>query len=180
MFRRIALTVAALISVPALAALAPGAPAPEIKTTIAMAGKSANWSLKAALKKGPVVLYFYPAAFTPGCTLEANRFAEAIPAFRKLGATVMGMSVDTIDTLKRFSLTECRKKFPVGVASTATVKDYDVAIGGGAMSNRTSFVITPDGKIIHVYSNGDYRDHVPQTLKALQDWHASMGHMGHH
>ncbi len=176
--RTFALPFALVAALPAAAALAPGVKAPGIQTMIAKGGKTANWSLGRALKKGPVVLYFYPAAFTPGCTREANAFAEAIPQFRQHGATVIGLSADPIETLKRFSVSECRSKFAVGVASTTTIAAYDVVIPDRAMSNRTSYVISRAGRIVYAFSSGDYRDHVPNTLKALEALHAA--HANHH
>src|SRR4030088_3743431 len=102
-----------LITIPAYAALPNGAKAPDFSTDASLAGKEFKFALADALKKGPVVLYFYPAAFTPGCTIEAHNFADAMDDFEKLGATVIGVSHDTIQTLDKFSLTECRSKFPV-------------------------------------------------------------------
>jgi len=110
-----------LVSTSAPAALAPGAAAPDFTTQGALAGKPFSFSLKQALKKGPVVLYFFPAAFTPGCTIEAHEFAEATPEFAKLGATVIGMSADGIDKLQRFSVEECRNKFAVATATPTVI-----------------------------------------------------------
>src|SRR6201997_4955204 len=104
---------AALVAAPVFAALPDGAKAPDFSSEAYLAGKTFQFSLAKALKKGPVVLYFYPAAFTPGCTAEAHDFAEATDKFKALGATVIGVSHDPIATLDRFSLTECRSKFPV-------------------------------------------------------------------
>ncbi len=153
---------------PAVAELAEGAKAPTFSTQAALAGKEFGFSLAAALAKGPVVLYFYPKAFTSACTLEANAFAEAMPQFRKLGASVIGMSNDDIDTLKRFSREECRDAFPVGVASARVIAAYDVAMGNSGLANRTSYVIGRDGKVVTVYSSGDYRGHVTRTLDAVK------------
>ena len=110
------LLLAALLCAPvaALAALKAGDAAPPFKTPAAVAGQAFDFDLSAALKKGPVVLYFFPKAFTKGCTVEANAFAEATPQFAALGATVVGISHDDIDTLKRFSREECRDRFAVG------------------------------------------------------------------
>src|SRR6202047_2460836 len=94
---------ASLFAAPLYAALRPGANAPDFTTQATLAGKPFQFSLADALKKGPVVLYFYPAAFTTGCTVEAHEFAEATAEFSKLGATVIGVSHDDIDTLNRFS-----------------------------------------------------------------------------
>jgi peroxiredoxin len=153
---------------PAAAELAEGAKAPVFATQAALAGKEFAFSLPAALAKGPVVLYFYPKAFTSGCTLEANAFAEAMPQFKAAGASVIGMSNDDIDTLKRFSREECRDAFPVGVASAKVISGYDVAMGNSGLANRTSYVIGRDGKIVTVYSSGDYRGHVAKTLEAVR------------
>lgn len=153
---------------PAAAQLAEGAKAPAFATKAALAGKEFGFSLPAALAKGPVVLYFYPKAFTSGCTLEANAFAEAMPQFKAAGASVIGMSNDDIATLKRFSREECRDAFPVGVASTKVIAAYDVAMGTSGLASRTSYVIGRDGKVVTVYSSGDYRGHVTKTLEAVR------------
>lgn len=153
---------------PAAAELAEGTKAPAFSTQAALAGKEFGFSLAAALAKGPVVLYFYPKAFTSGCTLEANAFAEAMPQFKAAGASVIGMSNDDIDTLKRFSREECRDAFPVGVASAKVIAAYGVAMGNSGLANRTSYVIGRDGKIVTVYSSGDYRGHVTKTLEAVK------------
>ena len=117
---------AAVTASPAIAALPVGAKAPAINTQALLAGKPFAFNLTSALKKGPVVLYFYPAAFTQGCTIEAHEFAEATDDFRKEGATVIGISADTIETLNRFSREACRDKFAVASAHAATIKAYDV------------------------------------------------------
>lgn len=162
-----------LIAAPVQAALAPGAPAPDFAAQAAEGGKVRLFSLAAALKRGPVVLYFYPAAFTPGCTLEARAFAERIGAFRRAGATVVGLSADDIDTLKRFSVEECRSKFPVAAASPKLIGDYDAKHPLAARSGRVSYVVAPDGRIVHAYSNPDYREHAEGALKAVQRWKAA-------
>ena len=163
-----AVSLTAALSVPASAELPLGAEAPAFTTQAAMAGRDMGFSLQAALRQGPVVLYFYPKAFTQGCTLEANAFAEAMPEFREAGASVIGMSNDDIETLRRFSSEECRGAFPVGVASGRLIEAYDVALGSSGLSSRTSYVIAPDGRIVYVYSNGDYREHVSRTLAAVR------------
>jgi thioredoxin-dependent peroxiredoxin len=167
---------ASLLALPATAALQQGVIAPDFSTTGVMAGKSFPFSLKAALKKGPVVLYFYPAAFTSGCTVEAHEFAEATDDFKKLGATVIGASADSIDKLQKFSVSECRNKFAVAVASPTMIKAYDVKLSITGRSNRTSFVIAPDGKILYSYSSLDYRGHVANTMAAVKAWHENMPH----
>lgn len=159
-------------AVPAHADLPQGAKAPDFATQGALAGKAFKYHLKAALVKGPVVLYFYPKAYTQGCTLEARAFAEAMPQFRAAGASVIGMSADDISTLKRFSVEECRSAFPVAVASKSVIDAYDVnmALVGKVttMSKRVSYVIAPNGRVAFVHSDLDWRDHVKLTLAAVQ------------
>ncbi|MCL9981996.1 MAG: peroxiredoxin [Erythrobacter sp.] len=152
----------------ASAELPVGEKAPAFTTKAALAGKEFGFSLAAALAKGPVVLYFYPKAFTQGCTLEANAFAEAMPKFKAAGASVIGMSNDDIATLKRFSREECRDAFPVGVAGPKVIGAYDVAMGSSGLTTRTSYVIAPGGRIVAVHSNSDYRGHVEKTLAAVR------------
>mgnify|MGYP004499927153 CR=1 FL=1 len=164
---------AALLAFPAAAALTPGAKAPDFETRGALAGKAFRLSLSEQLKKGPVVLYFFPAAFTAGCTAEAHEFAEASDDFRKAGATVIGMSADSLDKLTTFSREACRDKFAVATATPAIVKGYDVSLPQRAgLTNRTSYVIAPDGRILYAFSDMNYRDHVKNTLAAVRKWRA--------
>ncbi len=171
------LAVAALaavsLSTTAHAQLAPGTAAPDFATQAAMGGNDFPFRLSEALKKGPVVLYFYPKAFTPGCTMEAHAFAAAIDDFHKAGATVMGMSADDLPTLKRFSTSECQSKFPVAMATPAIVKAYHVAFLkvagiGPNITSRTSYVVARNGNISFVHSAMDWHDHVKLTLAAVQ------------
>jgi len=163
----------ALPAGPTLAALPIGATAPDFTTQASLAGKPFGFHLADTLKKGPVVLYFFPAAFTSGCTFEAHEFAEATDAFAKLGATVIGVSADNIETLNRFSVSECRSKFAVASADTKLITQYDVKLPVMRMTNRTSYVIAPDGKIVFAYSALDYKGHVEKTMAALKQWRAS-------
>jgi peroxiredoxin len=163
-----ALASLALFATSASAELPKGAKAPGFTTRAALAGKEFGFTLNAALAKGPVVLYFYPKAFTSGCTLEANAFANAVPQFKAAGASVIGMSADDIETLKRFSREECRDAFPVGVASAKMIAAYDVAMGASGLTTRTSYVIAQDGRIVAVHSDADYRGHVEKTLAAVR------------
>ncbi len=165
---RILFLAAALVALPAHAALAPGARAPDFSTQGALGGRGFTFSLSGQLKKGPVVLYFFPAAFTPGCTLEANAFAERSGEFRKAGATIIGVSADSIEDLKRFSVKECRNRFAVAVASPSMMRSFDVVPPGGTRSSRTSYVIAPDGRVAYVHSGSDYRGHVEGTLEAVR------------
>lgn len=165
--------VAALVlAVPAGANLPVGATAPVFATQGAKAGKPFAINLRAALRKGPVVLYFYPKAFTQGCTLEAKAFADASPEFAAAGATVVGMSADDLPTLQKFSTEACRDKFAVAVATPAIIKAYNVDLQRDGVSTglttRTSYVIGQDGKVRFVHSNMDYKDHVRLTLEAVQ------------
>ena len=157
---------------PVAAALPAGSKAPDFRTMGALGGKSFRLHLAEQLRSGPVVLYFYPKAFTKGCTLEAKAFADAMPQFRAAGARVIGMSADDLPTLKRFSTEACRNVFPVAIANQATIKAYDVSmpvVGSvGTMSNRTSYVIARDGRIVMVHSELDWKDHVAKTLAAVQ------------
>ncbi len=163
----VSLGLAAIFATSASAELERGAKAPAFTTRAALAGKEFGFTLRAALAKGPVVLYFYPKAFTQGCTLEANAFAAAMPQFKAAGASVIGMSADDIATLKDFSRKECRDAFPVGVASPKIAAAYDVASGSG-YTRRTSYVIAQDGRIVAVHSDADYRGHVDKTLAAVR------------
>ena len=167
-----ALGIAAAWAMPAAAALPVGAKAPEFVTTGAIGGKPFQLSLRRALRTGPVVLYFYPKAFTKGCTLEARAFSEAADDFRKAGAQVIGLSADDLPTLKRFSVEGCRSAFPDATASPATIRAYDVAmpvVGKVVtMSNRTSYVIGRDGRIRFVHSDLDWSGHVQKTLAAVR------------
>lgn len=154
------------------AALRNGALAPDFTAPAALGGKEFRFSIADALKHGPVVLYFYPAAFTKGCTVEAHDFAEATPAFKALGATVIGVSGDNIETLKKFSVSECQSKFTV-VADTnrAVMKAYNsVLIPFMSYADRTSYVITPDGKVLYSFTALDPDQHVANTTQALAHW----------
>jgi peroxiredoxin Q/BCP len=163
----------ALCAAPAFAALPVGAPAPTFTTQASLAGKEMPFDLAQALKKGPVVLYFYPAAFTSGCTIEAHDFADATDSFKKLGATVIGVSADPIDKLDKFSVSECRNKFAVASATPQMIADYDVKLATTTRANRTSYVIAPDGKVIFAYSAMDPAGHVEKTMDAVKAWKAA-------
>jgi peroxiredoxin len=174
--KRLALCAMILGSVaagPALAALADGTQAPDFTAQASMGGKEFTFSLADALKKGPVVLYFYPAAFTSGCTVEAHDFADATEKFAALGATVIGVSHDKIETLDKFSVSECRSKFAVAADPDETViKQYDAVLWlKPEYANRTSYVIAPDGKILTSYTSLNPDKHVETTMAAVQKWH---------
>jgi peroxiredoxin len=168
----VAALITALIAIPAYAALPDGAKAPDFSTDASLAGKEFKFSLADALKKGPVVLYFYPAAFTPGCTVEAHEFAEATAKFKQLGATVIGVSHDPIEKLDRFSVSECRNKFAVASdADGGIMKAYDSVLPDHPeYANRTSYVIAPSGEIIYSYTAMNPDKHVENTLAAVRKW----------
>lgn len=158
----------ALVATPTAAALPSGTKAPNFITDGALGGKQFRLNLREQLRHGPVVLYFYPKAFTKGCTLEANAFSEAMPEFKAAGARVIGMSADTVDTLKKFSVEGCRSAFPVARADPKVIKAYDVALASAPLTNRTSYVIARDGRIVMVHSEMDWKDHVAKSLAAVQ------------
>ena len=170
----IALAVLGILAIthrPARAELSPGVTAPLFTAQATLGDHVFTFSLADALKKGPVVLYFYPAAFTPGCTQEAHDFADAIGKYKALGATVIGVSKDGIAKLKRFGTSECRRKFPVASdANLSIAKSYDSTIDfqKDLYANRVSYVIAPDDKIVYVYSSLDPSKHVANTLAALK------------
>ena len=156
---------------PALAALKVGDSAPDFTAPATLGGKEFTFHLKDALKKGPVVVYFYPAAFTKGCTVEAHDFAAAMPQYQALGASVIGVSHDDIATLNKFSVSECQSKFPVAADQDRHImKSYDATISMLlSYADRTSYVVSQDGKIAFAYSDLDPEGHVSKTLKAVAD-----------
>src|SRR3954470_18326986 len=163
------LSAVSFAAVPANAALKVGDKAPDFTTTGAVGGKEFKLHLADQLKKGPVVLYFFPKAFTSGCTAEAHAFSESIGDFKKAGAQVIGMSADNLTTLKDFSVKECRNAFPVATATAATQKAYDVAWAAHpGVTTRTSYVIARDGRIAMVHDDLDFSQHVAKTLAAVK------------
>jgi peroxiredoxin Q/BCP len=165
----------ALYALNASATLKPGDTAPDFTAQASLGGKTYTYSLADELKKGPVVLYFYPAAFTKGCTIEAHEFADAVDGYKKYGATVIGVSHDNIDTLTKFSVSECRSKFPVAAdADAKVIGEYDAALPMlSSMANRVSYVIAPDGKIIYEYTSLSPDKHVENTMRAVKEWAAT-------
>lgn len=166
--------ITALFAAPSSAVLKPGDPAPDFRTQASLGGSVFTFSLAEALKKGPVVLYFYPAAFTTGCTIEAHDFAEAVDSYRALGATVIGVSRDDIDTLNRFSVSECRSKFAVASDKEQRImKSYDAVLAiKPEYADRVSYVIVPDGHVIYAYQSLNPEKHVANTIDALRKWSA--------
>jgi len=178
MRRLLALALLCAVAVPAFAALQPGVAAPDFSAQASMGGKTFPFSLAQALKKGPVVLYFYPAAFTPGCTIEAHDFADATDEFKKLGATVIGVSHDNIDTLKRFSVSECRSKFAVAADPDQHImRAYDSVLARNPLlADRTSYVISPEGKVLYSYTAMSPDQHVANTLAVVKRWAEAHSH----
>ena len=165
----IALGLAGLFATPCLAALKPGDAAPDFTAKAAVGGEEFTFSLAAALKKGPVVLYFFPKAFTKGCTAEAHAFAEAAEQYKAQGATLIGMSADDIGTLHKFSTQECSAKFPVAAdPELKVIKAFDSVMEGRNLSDRNSFVIGQDGKVAYAYSDRNPDKHVENTLTAVK------------
>jgi thioredoxin-dependent peroxiredoxin len=177
MKRQFGILVGCLLASPLYAALQPGAQAPDFTTEATLAGQPFKFALADALKTGPVVLYFYPAAFTKGCTVEAHEFAEATEKFKSLGATVIGVSHDSIETLNKFSVSECRNKFAVASDVDKKIsKAYDANLFITSYSNRTSYVIAPDGKIIYEYTALSPDKHVENTMAAVEKWKSEHAH----
>jgi peroxiredoxin len=191
-----AFAVAAVASAPAFAALETGATAPEIAAKGVTGGNEFNFKLSDALKKGPVVMYFFPAAFTKGCTIETQKFAEKAEEFTAAGATLVGLTAgaamadgkmvsaaDNLARLAEFSKEHCRDKFPMVAVGAETVKAYDVVLSGRPdWSNRTSFVIAPDGKILLSHTDMAPESHISKTLETVKAWKAAHGagkHAGH-
>jgi thioredoxin-dependent peroxiredoxin len=182
LFGTLLLSVAAL---PAMAALRPGDPAPRFTAPATRAGKEFTFSLGRALRKGPVVVYFYPSAYTGGCDLEAHTFAQDSKEFAAAGATIIGVSLDSIGRLKTFSADPhyCAGKFPTASdASGAISKSYEVEVHQGpaglkdvrgveighGFADRTTFVIARDGRIVTVISKVSPAEHVAKALQVVR------------
>ena len=172
--KRVLASIAALwfLCTPAKAALDVGARAPDFAAAAVLAGKPFSFSLASTLAKGPVVLYFFPAAFTQGCTIEAHDFAEATPKFAALGASVVGVSTDDIEKLSQFSVQACQSKFPLASdAGKTIIKAYDAAMTVRPdHANRISYVIAPNGSVLYTYVSLNPDKHVEKTLDALRQW----------
>ena len=153
------------------AALKQGDAAPQFTGKGGLAGKEIDFSLAQSLKKGPVVLYFFPAAFTSGCTKEAHDFAEATADFAKMHATVVGVTAGNADRVVEFSKVECRDKFAVIADPDASIsKSYDakLLVPLKNYSNRTSYVIAQNGKIAYEYTSLNPDEHVAKTMAAVK------------
>lgn len=172
-FLAMALVLGALAT-PAYANMKVGDTAPTFTAQATVGGDQFTFSLADALKKGPVVLYFFPKAFTKGCTAEAHEFAEAAAQFKAAGATLIGLSADDIGTLHKFSTQECSSKFPVAAdPDLKVIKAFDsvmVSTSSKALNlaDRVSYVIAPDGKIVYAFADRNPDKHVENTLTAVK------------
>ncbi|MGA7656921.1 MAG: redoxin domain-containing protein [Methylocella sp.] len=166
-----------ILTTPVGAALKPGDAAPDFTAQAAVGGKDFTFSLSDALKRGPVVLYFYPKSFTRGCTIEAHEFAEAAASFAEAGATLIGMSKDPIEVQRDFSTQECRDKFPVAAdPSLSVIHAYDalragVTASGETVSDRISYVIAPEGTVLYSYVDSKPDKHIENTLAVVRQWY---------
>jgi len=181
---------AVTVATPAFAALEKGAAAPEFSAKGMLAGKVFDFKLSEELKKGPVVMYFFPAAFTKGCTIETAAFADKAEEFKAAGATLVGLTAgaamadgkmvsagENLARLGEFSKEHCRDKFPIAAVSADTVKAYNVVLGRRPdWSDRTSYVIAPDGKILLAHTDMEPMSHIEKTLAAVKDWKAHSAH----
>ena len=160
------------LAMPSFAALPVGTKAPDFSAPAYLAGKPFTFKLADALKNGPVVLYFFPAAHTTGCNIEAHLFSQAIDQFKAQHATVIGVTAGNVDQLADFSkeTEHCSGKFPVAADPGAKIaRQYDAVLTvKPEWSNRTSYVISPSGSIVHVYSNLNPNEHVKETLDAVK------------
>jgi len=154
----------------ALAALDIGDTVPRFTADAALGGKTFRYSLADALAKGPVVVYFFPAADSADCSIEAHAFAEAAAQFATLGASVIGVSADDIDTLAKFSVKSCQSKFPVASDEAKTViRGFDALMQTRPdFANRLSYVIGQDGKVAYYYQNLNPDRHVERMLAAVR------------
>ncbi|MBC7437658.1 MAG: peroxiredoxin [Bdellovibrionales bacterium] len=164
------LAAACALMAPAYAALDIGEAAPRFTANAAVAGKTFRYSLADALAKGPVVVYFFPAADSADCSIEAHAFAEAIDQFTALGATVIGVSADDIGTLTKFSVRACNGKFPVASdESKSVIRSFDALMQTRPdFANRLSYVIASDGRIAYFYQNLNPDRHVERMLGAVR------------
>jgi peroxiredoxin len=155
---------------PAAAALAVGGAAPQFSARGAQGGTVLTVDLAELLKNGPVVLFFFPSAFTDGP--ECRAFAENIDKFSVAGVSVVGVSRDGVDTLARFSTEECAGKFPLVSADENLVNSFDVN-DGATFNTRTTYVIAPSGKIAFVHEDNDYGSHARSVLAFVQGMNSS-------
>jgi peroxiredoxin len=188
-----AIIAAPLLAAPAFAALTEGASAPDISAIGMTGGKQFTFKLSDALKKGPVVIYFFPAAYTAGCTEETKRFADAADEFKANGATLIGLTSaarmadgsmagakESLARLAEFSAEHCRDKFPIAAVDASVADAYNVkmapranaAASSVSYTDRTSYVITPDSKVALAFTAMAPGEHITKTLDAVKAWKA--------
>ena len=187
-----ACAVMAAFSLPASAALKAGQPAPDFDAQASLAGKAAPYSLKDALKKGPVVVYFYPSAFTSGCNVQAHEFAVKSDKFAAAGASIIGVSLDSIARLNEFSADPeyCNSKFPVASDADGRIaRSYDLSVQQGRagqkdtrgaeighdFAERTTFIVSPEGKVVATVGGMSAKSNVEKALEAVQAYAVSRG-----
>ncbi|MBD9362984.1 peroxiredoxin [Methylomonas sp. EbB] len=175
----------AVFALPVMAALPEGHPAPDFQAQASLAGKAFNYTLEDALKKGPVVVYFYPSAYTGGCNLQAHSFAVNHEKFAAAGASIVGVSLDSIERLNDFSADPnyCASKFPVASDADGKISGhYDIAVKAAApgktdsrgveinhgFAERTTFVITPNGKIAATLGGLKPEENVAKALEIVE------------
>lgn len=175
----------AVFALPVMAALPEGHPAPDFQAQASLAGKAFNYTLQDALKKGPVVVYFYPSAYTGGCNLQAHSFAVNHEKFAAAGASIVGVSLDSIERLNDFSADPnyCASKFPVASDADGKISNnYDIAVKAAApgktdsrgveinhgFAERTTFVVTPDGKIAATFGGLKPEENVAKALETVE------------
>lgn len=143
---------------------------PRFTGPAALGGKTFRYSLAEGLAKGPVVVYFFPSADSTACSIEAHAFAQAIDEFSALGATVIGVSADSIDVLEKFSVKSCNSRIPVASdESRIVIRGFDAVMQTRPdFANRLSYVIAPDGKVAYYYQNLNPDKHVERMLNAVR------------
>ncbi len=156
---------------PARAALDIGESVPKFSAPAELDGKAFTYSLATELAKGPVVVYFFPAAFSIGCSIEAHAFADAMDQFAALGATVIGVSTDDVETLSKFSSQTCQGKFPVASDENKAIsKSFDALMQTRPeYANRISYVIAPNAAVAYYYQSLNPFKHVEKMLAALKE-----------
>lgn len=163
------LAAVAAISAPALAELEPGEAAPDFTVEGFQAGEPVSFTLSEALADGPVVLFFFPAAFTSGCEAQAASFAEAIDQFEAEGARVIGVTAGNTDRLADFSTQHCASAFPVFAVADGMIRDYEVGLMmRPGWTSRTSYVIDQNSTIVLTWSEMNPYEHVDRTIAAVR------------
>jgi peroxiredoxin Q/BCP len=180
--------VSVAVALPVVAALQKGDTAPMFTARASLAGKEFNYSLAEALKQGPVVVYFYPSAYTQGCNIQAHTFAENMDAFKAAKASVVGVSLDSIQRLNDFSADPayCAGKLPVASDADGSIaKSYGVNVSAGrpgmpdsrgvaidhGFAERLTFIVQQDGKVAALIGEGRLPpdQNVQQALQAVKD-----------